>query len=69
MTILCLVLFSALLSQYAVIAFYYIPRLGAFILSSFPKKKCVSAPISIVPCGRLSSMSYGVLSYLIIAYR
>lgn len=45
MTILCLVLFSALLSQYAVIAFYYIPRLGAFILSSFPKKMRVSADL------------------------
>lgn len=39
MTILCLVLFSALLCQYAVISFYYIPRPRVFILSSLPKKK------------------------------
>lgn len=45
MTILCLVLFSALLSQYAVIAFYIIPRLGDFVLSSLPKRMRVSADL------------------------
>lgn len=65
MTILCFVLFSALLFRYAVIAFYYIPQSWSFYFIILAKKKCLSAPISMVRYGHLSSMSYGVLSYLI----